>query len=162
MAQVAKTAAPTSVTAAPVYARASGMPRNVASIGGGPVESLNPSLGTYLDGAEPFFQSYQSYQPPFDGNGGGYPEDRMMRGGSRTRPFQVQLSSPQVNTASNPVFATMLESFQVGRTDMRVIPASFPSHFKGPVGQAVRQYEMNARVVAGTENVRGGSINVRL
>ncbi len=161
MAQVARTVAPTSVAAPPAYARVGSTPRNVATIGGGTVESLNPSLGTYLDGAEPFFQNYRSYQPPFDENGG-YPEDRMMRGGPRTRPFQVQLSSPQVNTPSNPVFATMLESFQVGRTDMRVIPASFPSHFKGPVGQAVRQYEMNARVVAGTENVRGGSINVML
>lgn len=159
MAQVARTVAPSSVAAAPAYARAGATPR-LASAQGGPVESLNPSLGSYLDGAELFFQNYQNYQQPFDGAGGGYPEDRMMRGGRRTA--QVQLSSPQVNTASNPAFATILESFQAGRTDIRVIPSSFPSHFKGPVGFAVRQYEMNARVIAGTENVRGGSINVML
>ena len=152
MALVSRILAPTNV-AATANARASAVSRNVAPAQGGPVEALSPSLGGYLDGAGLLFQDY-----PRSFSDNGYADGRLPPEG---RP-QVPLRSPRLSSSSNPQFASMLESYQEGRTDPRVLPQTFPSHFKGPTGLAVRQYELNARVIAGTENLRGGSINLTL
>lgn len=152
MALVTRILAPTSSSSAP-NARVSAPSRNVAPTQGGSVEALSPSLGGYLDGAGLLFQDYRN---AFAENG--FADGRLPQEGRQP----VPLRSPRLSSSSNPHFAAMLESYQDGRTDPRVLPQAFPSHFKGPVGLAVRQYELNARVIAGTENLRGGSINLTL
>jgi hypothetical protein len=153
MAQVARLTAPTSVSASPANARGGAPARQVASPNGGSVEALSPSLGGYLDGAGLLFQDYRG-----SFSDSGFADGRLPPEGRQ----QVPLRSPRLSSSSNPHFASMLETYQEGRTDQRVLPQMFPSHFKGPTGQAVRQYELNARIIAGTENLRGGSINLTL
>jgi hypothetical protein len=155
MAEVSRTSAPAVGPGAGARAGAGARPSNSAN--GGMVDALAPSIGAFIEGNGLTFEDYnRSFSDE------GYNDDRASaergdRGGRRVRP-----RSPSLNSSSNPMFAQMLETYQEGRTDPRVLPPAFPSQFNGPQGPAIRQYELNARVIAGVENQRGGSINLKL
>ena len=155
MAEVSRTSAP-AVVGPGAGARAGSGARTSDGANGGMVDALTPSIGTFIEGSGLTFGDYnRSFAD--DGFGDDRTPADQGRGERRVRP-----RSPQLNSSSNPHFAEMLESYQEGRTDPRVVPPTFPSHFNGPQGPAIRQYEINARVIAGIENQRGGSINLTL
>ncbi|MDP6788475.1 MAG: hypothetical protein QGI13_15250 [Rhodospirillales bacterium] len=140
MAQVVKSA-PTGVLAPHSGARQPAGTRNVATVGSAPVEALAPSAGISYEDSHFLYQDYGQGRRSQDRN----------RGPVRN-PLAQSVSS------TSQTFAAIFEINQATNTG-GVSGAAF---FAGLLFRAIDTYESNAKAIAGTEAVRGGTISVNL
>jgi len=117
---------------------------------------LSASLGASLDAAGRYLEDFdQSFS------------ENPNRGDDREQPLpfragRVQLPVARVNTGSSQSFANVLESEQPARVSNLVAHDAPSSFVRGPSYLAINQYEFNARVIAGTDSDRGGTLNLKL
>ena len=156
MAQVARIISQNSVPAAVGNSRSTVGARNVASTRDAPIDELSASLGASLDAAGRYLEDFdQSFS------------DNPHRGDDREQslPFRaarVRLPVARVNTGSSQSVAGVLEREQpppISNISVQDAPSSF---VRGPSYLAINQYEFNARVIAGTDSDRGGTLNLTL
>jgi hypothetical protein len=156
MAQVARIVAHSAVPAAVGNSRSTVGSRSVASTREGPIDELSASLGASLDAAGRYLEDFdQSFS------------ENPNRGDDREQPLpfragRVQLPVARVNTGSSQSFANVLESEQPARVSNLVAHDAPSSFVRGPSYLAINQYEFNARVIAGTDSDRGGTLNLKL
>lgn len=143
MAQVVKTAA-TGAPAPPTGVRQPAGTRSVATVEATPIEEVSPKAGVSYEETGFLFQDY--------GQGGRF-QDRA-RG-----PIRNPLTHG-VN-ATSETFAAIFEINQVPNTGGT--GSGLGSAFvAGLLSKAIDIYESNAKVIAGTEAVRGGTLSINL
>ncbi len=139
MSQLTRTAAANSV-AAPSVPRVPTGARSVASLESGPVEELSPKAGVSYEETEYLFQDY----------------GQQSHAGARKPPPR---GVPSLVDSTSETFASFVEMFNGdGQRSTRKVSA-----FGMTLSQAIRTYELTARVTAGTmQSARGGHYSFHL
>lgn len=115
--------------------------RNIASVDRAQIEEISPKAGVSPDEAKFTFQDY------------GRSPDRRER-----------LPAPRSTVFDTPsqAFATVFEMFREGDGGGTDGEATTASTFGALLARAVGTYENNVRIVEGTYNTRGASLNMNL
>ncbi len=140
MAQVVKSPAPGVLTALPGGRQPAGM-RNVATVESAPIEALSPQAGVSYEGNNILYQDY--------GQGRRF-QDRH-RGPVRNPLTQGVNSTSQT-------FAAIFEITQASNSGVTG-GGSGATFAAGLASKAIEIYENNAKIIAGTEAVRGSTFS---
>jgi hypothetical protein len=117
--------------------------RNVATVNPSPIEPLAPKVGVSYDETANLFREYAERDSH---------EDR-----DRGQPSPRLVMPP-----SSRAFAEIFETNQPVGTGHYRSSGSNAAFFAEFLGKAINLYENNAKIIAGDEEKRGGSLNLNL
>ena len=141
MAQVVKSASTGMLTPLPGGRQPAGM-RSIATVESAPIEAVSPQAGVSYDDSHFLFQDYSQGRRSQDRHRG---------------PVRNPLT--QGVNATSQTFAAIFELNQ-GTNSSGAGGGSGAAFAAGLLSKAINIYESNAKVIAGTEAVRGSTISI--